>query len=413
MDIENKIVYVFNKYLIQFFKEIKKDDYLKIAIKKNYKVIDKNSSNYINEFKKNFEKNENIEMFLSKKESKEEVLNILDNTDESLQQIKLFKNINLKKLKNFYKDNSDKLLMYYNSFLLFTTLYIDCIDSKNMFYKKKESNENKENVEEIITEDDDNENNDDDDDDDDDDDNDDDNLTPEMEYAVIQKSLDDLLVYCLKVINNINNDNLPEEGIMDEEIEILVHNIKLLDISISDENNEEKMTSMLEESKIGKLAKEISEGIDFSGLDEEKLKNIKNPMDVLQNGDFLGNIINQVGSTITNKMTSGELNQEDLMKDAFSLMGGLQKDIGNNPLFSDILNNMTNNNTNNNTNNADNTGLDNIGDLFKNLSSNLGNMDLSQMQNAMGGTNAMNQNNPNSRENKMRQKLQKKLNEKK
>ena len=205
MDIENKIVYVFNKYLIQFFKEIKKDDYLKIAIKKNYKVIDKNSSNYINEFKKNFEKNENIEMFLSKKESKEEVLNILDNTDESLQQIKLFKNINLKKLKNFYKDNSDKLLMYYNSFLLFTTLYIDCIDSKNMFYKKKESNENKENVEEIITEDDDNENNENNDDDDDDDDNDDDNLTPEMEYAVIQKSLDDLLVYCLKVINNINS----------------------------------------------------------------------------------------------------------------------------------------------------------------------------------------------------------------
>ena len=36
---------------------------------------------------------------------------------------------------------------------------------------------------------------------------------------------------------------------------------------------------------------------------------------------------------------------------------------------------------------------------------------MQQMMNSMGGTNALNQNNPNSREGKMRSKLQKKVNE--
>ena len=50
MNIEQKIAFIFNRILIDFFKEIKKDNYHKVAIKKNYKVIDKRTPQYIKLF---------------------------------------------------------------------------------------------------------------------------------------------------------------------------------------------------------------------------------------------------------------------------------------------------------------------------------------------------------------------------
>ena len=80
-----------------------------------------------------------------------------------------------------------------------------------------------------------------------------------------------------------------------------------------------------ETSKIGKLAKEISSNIDVSSL------NVKNPADLLNvqnllSGDGnngLASIIQQVGSTITSKIQSGELKQEELIADAMSLVSKL------------------------------------------------------------------------------------------
>ena len=419
MDIENKIVYVFNKYLIQFFKEIKKDDYLKIAIKKNYKMIDKSNSKYVNEFMAYLGNNVNTELFIKKYDNKEDLLKLLE--QEELLEMKIFKNITLKRLNGFYSDDKDKLLMYFNTFFLLSNLYNESVMLKEDFLINKKEREEKQkrkenvekDVEDILEEDEDNDK------EDNDEKDSDEEITPEMEYAVLQKGLDDLLVYCLKVINRVENSKEPEEGIMDDIVENIIHNISLLGISIDNTQNE-KVNSILEESKIGKLAKEISESIDLSGIDEDKIKNIKNPMDILQNSNFMGDIINQVGSTITNKMSSGELNQEDLIKDAFSLMGGLQNDIGNNPLFSEMFSNLNSQTSNESSGNEGSddmmsnmmNNMGNMGDIFKNLSQNLNMNDIQQMQNAMGGSSGVNQNNPNSREGKMRKKLQKKLNEK-
>ena len=429
MDIENKIVYVFNKYLIQFFKEIKKDDYLKIAIKKNYKMIDKSNSKYVNEFMAYLGNNVNTELFIKKYDNKEDLLKLLE--QEELLEMKIFKNITLKRLNRFYSNDKDKLLMYFNTFFLLSNLYSESVMLKEDFLINKKEREEKQkrkenvekDVEDILEEDEDNNEEDSDGEDKNEEDNDekesDEEITLEMEYAVLQKGLDDLLVYCLKVINKVENSKEPEEGIMDDIVENIIHNISLLGISIDDTQNE-KVNSILEESKIGKLAKEISESIDLSGIDEDKIKNIKNPMDILQNSNFMGDIINQVGSTITNKMSSGELNQEDLIKDAFSLMGGLQNDIGNNPLFSEMFSNLNSQTSNESSGNEGSddmmsnmmNNMGNMGDIFKNLSQNLNMNDIQQMQNAMGGSSGVNQNNPNSREGKMRKKLQKKLNEK-
>ena len=434
MDIENKIVYVFNKYLIQFFKEIKKDDYLKIAIKKNYKMIDKSNSKYVNEFMAYLGNNVNTELFIKKYDNKEDLLKLLE--QEELLEMKIFKNITLKRLNGFYSDDKDKLLMYFNTFFLLSNLYSESVMLKEDFVLNKKEREEKQkrkenvekDVEDILEEDEDNDEEDKNEEDNDEKESDeedsdekesDEEITLEMEYAVLQKGLDDLLVYCLKVINRVENSKEPEEGIMDDIVENIIHNISLLGISIDDTQNE-KVNSILEESKIGKLAKEISESIDLSGIDEDKIKNIKNPMDILQNSNFMGDIINQVGSTITNKMSSGELNQEDLIKDAFSLMGGLQNDIGNNPLFSEMFSNLNSQTSNESSGNEGSddmmsnmmNNMGNMGDIFKNLSQNLNMNDIQQMQNAMGGSSGVNQNNPNSREGKMRKKLQKKLNEK-
>jgi len=103
------------------------------------------------------------------------------------------------------------------------------------------------------------------------------------------------------------------------------------------------------DSKICEIAKEVSQNIDISNL------KIESPSDVLgmlsgNNGNnVLGNIVQQVTSTITNKMSKGEINQEDLVKEAMTMMGSLgglgggggAASLLNNPLFSSMMKNMT------------------------------------------------------------------------
>ena len=64
MNIEQKITFIFNRILIDFFKEIKKDNYFKVAIKKNYKVIDKKSPKYIKLFIKKTTENNYGKLFI-------------------------------------------------------------------------------------------------------------------------------------------------------------------------------------------------------------------------------------------------------------------------------------------------------------------------------------------------------------
>ena len=87
--------------------------------------------------------------------------------------------------------------------------------------------------------------------------------------------------------------------------------------------DESKFESEFLNSKIGNLAKEISEE-----LNGDDLKCMENPDDLMKNllsgeGGGLGNIIQKVSSKLQNKMQNGELNEEALMKEATSMMGML------------------------------------------------------------------------------------------
>lgn len=88
------------------------------------------------------------------------------------------------------------------------------------------------------------------------------------------------------------------------------------------------------DSKIGKLAAEISKDIDPSSLD------MANPMDMLNMSKLadgtspLGEIISKVGGTIQGKLASGELNQGELIAEAVNMLKMFDKNNALGNMFS-------------------------------------------------------------------------------
>lgn len=75
--------------------------------------------------------------------------------------------------------------------------------------------------------------------------------------------------------------------------------------------------SKLSNTKIGSIAKEIAETIDLKGL------NLDKPEDLLNgsNGNLIGDLVSKVGSKLQQKFESGDVSQDDLIKEAVSMMG--------------------------------------------------------------------------------------------
>ncbi len=421
--VQESIVYVFNKILINFFKEIKKEQYFKLAIKKNYKVIDKKSHKYIKYFsKKMFD---NIQILCEPDLD----LKILEQNEE-FTNTNIFKNINIGRLlKNYDNDNDKKtILSYIITLSVFNVLYED---SRIIYEKMLHDSKNKE---DILNEDDDEDDNDerdeekvlddeDEDNEDDEDDNEDDDSESEDDMSE-EAILHSILTKSIKILSSINNNVNVENDlneIMDDDVRILLSHINELKVNVT--NNEDldntNIDNLLGNSKIGQLAKEISNNIDLDQLNinTENPEEMLNPANLFngENGNLIGNLVQQVGSSITEKMNSGELKQEDLLKDAFSLMNKMQNSSSDNPIIDNMVKNMMN------THNAQG-GMPNMGDnmdmnsMMQQMMSGMGGMDqnsMQQMMNSMGGTQGINQNNPNSREGKAKERLRKKLAEKK
>ena len=443
MNIQNKIIYIFNKFLINFLKEIKKENYFKVAIKKNYKVIDKNSDKYIKSYvKKTLDFNE----LLCK--TNLELSDLLNN--EEFTNLNILKNINVGRLFKVFKteEDSNTVISYILTLQLLSIFYSESIKINEKLMKfvngsekildddedVEDDEENKDNDEDDEDDEDDEENNDEDEDGDEDEDDDEDDEEEDEE-----QQLDDLLMKSLNIINNNSDSELSE--ILDDDIRNLLQNIKNIKINIvEDENNNGNIDDLIGDSKIGQLAKEISNQIDVDSLNLD----INNPSELLnpanlfggENGNILGDLVQQVGSSITEKMNSGELKQEDLVKDAFSLMNKMQNNSSGNPILDNMMGNMMGNKNENKDMDINNImknmmgnqegGMD-INDMMKNMMGNqeggmdinnmmknmMGNQDMmQQMMNNMGGTQAVNQNNPNSREGKAKERLRKKLAEK-
>ena len=97
------------------------------------------------------------------------------------------------------------------------------------------------------------------------------------------------------------------------------------------------------DGKIGSLAKEMAEEIadDFKDIIDEN--EVSNPQDVIKklmkNPNKISQLMKTVGSKLDNKMKSGEISKEELMKEASEMMGHM-KDFGGEGEMGDMLKNV-------------------------------------------------------------------------
>lgn len=100
------------------------------------------------------------------------------------------------------------------------------------------------------------------------------------------------------------------------------------------------------DGKIGSLAKELAEEItgDLSSLLGEDMKDVKTTKDVLQflmkDPKKITGIIQKISEKLKHKMSSGEISQEELMKEATDLLSKMKDMGGGMDQFKDMFKNM-------------------------------------------------------------------------
>lgn len=97
----------------------------------------------------------------------------------------------------------------------------------------------------------------------------------------------------------------------------------------------------MEGSKICSLAQEISNDIDVSKIKVDSPEDIMNLLDFSGSNNFMGDIIKKVSSKMQEKISTGELKQEDLFGEAMNMMGkmnlGGTSSLFNNPMMSEMM----------------------------------------------------------------------------
>lgn len=170
----------------------------------------------------------------------------------------------------------------------------------------------------------------------------------------VVNNLCDNVLSCFKQIQNGEKPDTLNVG--DENVVILINNLaKVLtprtteSFKSIDPNMTSSTADMLQNSKIGSLAKEISEEIDLSQLNLDKPEDLLNPQNILGGGgnNVLTDIISKVGAKIHQKIDKGEIRHDELMSEAIGMLGMLGKGgdstaatFLNNPMFKDVMKNM-------------------------------------------------------------------------
>ena len=144
--------------------------------------------------------------------------------------------------------------------------------------------------------------------------------------------------------NNEVLSDILNQGFDENIIKKMMENLKTDSGEIKGQDD---IMKTLTESKIGSLAKDIMETIgndklvESMGLDKLDPNDIKNPSDLLgklTNNGGMKNVMgmmNKVGNILQEKMSNGELNAQDLVQDAISMMGSLGKKM-NNPMMKNL-----------------------------------------------------------------------------
>ena len=150
----------------------------------------------------------------------------------------------------------------------------------------------------------------------------------------------DKVMECIKLIQKKETYAEIASDILDDNIKIILSNLdKVMNIETDISSNDEAF-DMLNGTKIGSLAQEISKDFDLSEFNISKPEDIMN----LTKNNMLGNIINKVGSKMQEKIESGEIKHEDFIKEALGMFSNMNKSspMFNNPMMQSMFKNMKN-----------------------------------------------------------------------
>jgi hypothetical protein len=290
--LNTNISYMFNKIYLNLMKEIKdKDVDIKGKLKANYKVFDKKSSEYISKMVLNMD--ETVTRALFGEGDIMENLEILN--------FEIFIDVTVNDVLHKVVNNNESLGSFkYYIYVLMVLCYI---------YKM-------------------------------------DDITDEQKEILLRKT-----VY---IMNSVDTDGVKTEeefdkyldDILDDDLRKVLWKMyndrKCVKESVLKLDSEDiSGLEFLNNTKIGELAKEISSSIDMSKL------NMENPEEMLSmknlfsgSNNILGDIIQTVGTKITQKIQSGEINQEDLMGEALNMMGSLNSS-GHGDMMSQMMGMMS------------------------------------------------------------------------
>lgn len=300
--IDDNICYMFNQIYLNLMKEVKdKNGEIKHALKESYKVFDKKSGEYLQAFVQQFDDTVTGAVF-AVADDETDIL-----TKDVVRNFSVYKKVTVCDiLEKVVKDDTESRASFtYYIYLLFVLGYI---------HQLTELDDGKKEI-------------------------------------VFHKTVG--------LIGSVEKDDIGEdeleqhlEEILDEDLQTVLRKIHRERSKVKDSVINIDMTEtpdvgatgrpgmeFLENTKIGELAKEISESIDMSKLMEGGGASETPAGPEGMNPDMLSTIIQTVGSKITEKMTSGELNQEDLMSEAISMMGKMNTS-GHGDMMSNMMNMM-------------------------------------------------------------------------
>jgi len=191
---------------------------------------------------------------------------------------------------------------------------------------------------------------------------------------------EDTVKNIIETINNVKSldkFNQSLEVIQNDRIKNLLQKIYEFNTKVTQETD--NSLKELEETSLGKLAKEIMSDINIEEIQKSLELNGDNGGDILKtlaNPDSgLANLLSKVSSTMIQKMASGSIKQEDLLKDAMKFSSKLGSN-GGMPGLGDMggmLNMMQKMTSGNNGGDSDDDfDMSSLQNIMKNMSKNMG-----------------------------------------
>lgn len=302
VELSLKIVYTFNKLYGSFLRDIKNiDDDIKKLVKANYKVIVKNSPDYQSFFWNN----------LSPYEAE------IDASNPKLLDLEVFKDIKLGNILGKVDERNAKLVWNYIYILSALSMVHDSSDDIERVDSDEEDDSSESN-------------------------------------ETCKQHVFDKIVRIFGLAQRGEDTTAELADIVDDDLRNVLAKLSKIDDAPDTEPVESagadgpddilKMFSSIEDSKICNLAKEISKEIDVSELKLESPQDVMKLMDFSSGNNMLGNIIGKVSNKIQEKMSTGELKHEDLLGEAMTMMGMMQKSgaggLFNNPMMAEMMKGM-------------------------------------------------------------------------